>query len=308
MSTDAGGVQRDQIQVAMVMIVVAMLILPSIDIIAKWLSSSIAAGQVGWSRFALQTIFMWPLMMRLPGRWLVSNMWVHAARGAAIALATLLFFSAVKWLPVADAIAIFFVEPLIVTLLAVVFLHEHVGWRRLSAISIGLIGALLVIRPNFEQFGWAAALPLGTALSFAVYILITRSISQREDPAAMQFYAGVFAWIAMSIALFIGNLLGMPVLTVVWPTLTQWSLLLLLGVIATIAHLLLVHAFKRAPIGVLAPFQYIEIIGATALGWVFFGDFPDTLTWCGVAIITLSGMYVFHRERKLAESRIEKRQ
>ncbi len=284
----------------MVLMIIAMLILPGIDAIAKWLSPTIAAGQIAWSRFFFQTLLMLPLFFRVPGRVLGPDRWLHAARGALIALATLLFFAALKFLPVADAIAIFFVEPLFLTLLAALFLGETLGWRRLSAVGVGLAGALLVIRPNFHAFGWAAALPLGTAGCFAVYLIITRQLAQREDPVRMQFYAGVFGALVMSAALGFGALADAPVLIAVWPSVTEWALLAGLGLIATTGHLLVVHAFKRAPAGILAPFQYVEIIGATVLGLVIFGDFPDLLTWCGVAVIVASGIYVFHRERTLA--------
>ena len=292
---------KNQVQTAMIMMFVAMLMLPGIDAIAKWMSDTVAAGQVAWARFMVQSVLMFPLVLGIRGKPFASGVWVHVARGFMIALATLLFFAALKYLPVADAIAIFFVEPLMVTLLAAVFLKEKVGWRRLSAISVGFIGALLIIRPNFEQFGWPAALPLGTAASFAIYILLTRSISQREDPATMQFYAGLFGGAIMTVVLAVGTLWRIPVLTAVWPSNTEWLLLVGLGAIATAGHLLVVHAFKRASVSVLAPFQYIEIISATALGFIFFGDFPDILTLCGVAIIISSGMYVFYRERKLSE-------
>jgi drug/metabolite transporter (DMT)-like permease len=116
----------------------------------------------------------------------------------------------------------------------------------------------------------------------------------------MQFYAGVFGGIVMSVALAAGEVANISVLSFVWPDRWQWMLLAGLGVIATSGHLLVVHAFRRAPAGLLAPFQYVEIIGATFLGLVFFGDFPDATTWVGVAIIVSSGMYVFHREATLA--------
>ncbi len=297
LATAPAGTQTER---AMVLMIIAMLILPGIDAIAKWLSPTIAAGQIAWSRFFFQTLLMLPLFLRVPGRVLGPDLWLHAARGALIALATLLFFAALKFLPVADAIAIFFVEPLFLTLLAALFLGETLGWRRLSAVGVGLAGALLVIRPNFHAFGWAAALPLGTAGCFAVYLIITRQLAQREDPVRMQFYAGVFGALVMSAALGFGALADAPVLIAVWPSVTEWALLAGLGLIATTGHLLVVHAFKRAPAGILAPFQYVEIIGATVLGLVIFGDFPDLLTWCGVAVIVASGIYVFHRERTLA--------
>jgi len=284
----------------MTLMVLAMLILPGIDAIAKWLSSTISSGQVAWSRFFFQTLLMLPLFLRTRGPILTPALPLHALRGALIALATLLFFSALKYLPLADAISIFFVEPLILTLLGALFLGESVGWRRLTAVAVGFAGSLVVIRPSFSALGLPALLPLGTALSFAVYLILTRKLAQREYPERMQFYAGVFGGIVMSVALAAGEVADITVLSFVWPDRWQWMLLAGLGVIATSGHLLVVHAFRRGPAGLLAPFQYVEIIGATILGLVFFGDFPDATTWVGVAIIVSSGMYVFHREATLA--------
>jgi S-adenosylmethionine uptake transporter len=278
----------------------AMLILPGIDAIAKWLSNGISSGQIAWSRFFFQSLLMLPLFLRTRGAIVTPALPLHALRGALIALATLLFFSALKYLPLADAISIFFVEPLILTLLSALFLGEPVGWRRLTAVAVGFAGSLIVIRPSFSALGPPALLPLGTALSFAVYLILTRKLAQHEYPERMQFYAGVFGGIVMTAALAAGSVTDVAVLSFVWPDRLQWVLLAALGVIATGGHLLVVHAFRRAPAGVLAPFQYVEIIGATILGLVFFGDFPDATTWLGVVIIVASGMYVFHREASLA--------
>jgi len=136
---------------AMLMMIVAMLALPGIDAIAKWLAGSISSGQVTWSRFFFQIIFMSPLLLRTRGPWFTPALWLHAARGAMIAFATLFFFSGLAHLPMADAIAIFFIEPLLVTLLSALFFGEAIHWRRISAISLGLAGALIIIRPTFSE-------------------------------------------------------------------------------------------------------------------------------------------------------------
>ena len=290
----------NQTSKAMTMMIIAMLMLPGIDAIAKWLSSSISSGQVTWARFFFQVLLMLPLFLRSKGTWRLPVMALHAARGSLIALATLLFFSGLKYLPIADAISIFFIEPLLVTLLSAVLLGESVGWRRLTAIAIGFVGAMIIIRPGFEAFGWPVLLPVGTALCFSFYIILTRSLAQSEDPVRMQFFTGVFGCVVMSLALVTGAYMDIPVLASVWPDLTQWALLAGLGVIATTGHLLVVHAFRHAAVGVLAPFQYIEIVGATVLGFFIFNDFPDPTTWLGVSIIAASGIYVFRRESRLS--------
>ena len=281
----------------MVLMVLAMLMLPTIDAIAKWLSSSIPAGQVTWCRFALQTLFMLPLAARLSWRVAPLDLMLNALRGALLAATTLVFFAALRYLPMADAISIFFVEPLILSVLAALFLGESIRWRRISAVCAGLLGAIIVIRPNFQALGWPAMLPLAAAMCFACYLLLTRRVALRDDPARMQFFAGAFGLIAMTIVLAIGHAAHLEVLTIVVPSAAQWGLLLVLGAIASFGHLLVVHAFKRAPAAVLAPFQYLEIVGATILGWAVFGDFPPAMNWVGIATIVLAGLYVFHRER-----------
>lgn len=284
----------------MSLMLVAMLVLPGIDAIAKWLSGAIPAGQIAWSRFLFQTILMLPLFLRTRGAMATRALPMHALRGTLIALTTLLFFAALKHLPLADAISIFFVEPLILTLLSALILAEPVGLRRLTAVAVGFVGALIVIRPSFSALGAPALLPLGAALSFALYLMLTRKLAQHELPERMQFYAGVFGAVAMTLALLIGAAADIAVLGVVWPSPSQWLLLAGLGVIATGGHLLVVHAFRWAPAGLLAPFQYVEIVGATILGLLIFDDFPDLTTWVGVAIIVGSGLYVFHREATIA--------
>ena len=291
---DDGG---SQTPLAMGLMVSAMLMLPGIDAIAKWLSGEIPPAELTWFRFAVQSLLMFPLALRVRGPVRLGDFGVHALRGILLALTTVIFFTALRHLPMADAIATFFVEPLILTMLAAAFLGEPVGWRRVSAVLAGLGGAVLVIRPGFAAFGWPSLLPLGAAISFALYLLLTRRMAMREDPARMQLFAGLFGLAFMSAVLAAGHLLGTAALAPTWPRTDQWLLLIGLGVIATVGHLLVVHAFKRAPAVLLAPFQYLEIVSATLLGLALFGDFPDLLTWLGIAVIVGAGLYVFHRER-----------
>ena len=282
--------------------VIAMLMLPCIDAIAKAVSSHVASGQVVWSRFFFQSLFLLPFVFRQGQGFYIVKPWLHVARGVLIATATLFFFSALKYLPIADSIAIFFVEPLILTLLSAVFLKETIGWRRITAVLVGFVGALIVIRPGYAVFGSVALLPLAAAVSFACYMVLTRTLAQIQSAVSMQFYAGIFGVLMMTAALALGNNFGIEVLTPVWPTAQEWLLLLLLGIIATTGHMFVVNAMRLAPANVLAPFQYLEIISATILGFIFFNDFPDPTTWLGVAIIVGSGVFVYYRERLAARA------
>ena len=300
MSASEGRTAERNVERAMLIMVAAMLLLPAIDALAKVLAATVPAGLIAWSRFAFQTTLLAPDALRKRRSAQRGLQLTHAARGALLALTTLMFFAAVRVLPLAEAISIFFVEPLILTLLSAVLLRESIGWRRISAVVIGFAGALIIIRPSYEIFGPHALLPLGAAFCFALYLILTRRIAPREDPTTMQFHAGFFGFLVMSAGLAIGWGLDIAVLTPVWPTLPEWGLLALIGIVATVGHQMVVHAFRRAEAAILAPFQYLEIVGATTYGFILFGDFPDATTWLGVAIIVGSGFYVFHRERTLA--------
>lgn len=289
---------RDKnIEFAIALMVIAVLILPAIDAIAKLLSATVPAGQVAWARFVFQVAIMAPFVMAAYRRAPVANLGVQALRGVLIATTTVLIFAAVKVMPIADVIAIFFVEPLIVTLLSAIFLGERIGWRRVLAAVVGFAGALVVVRPSYDLFGLTAILPLGAALCFAVYIVLTRRLARNQDPVVMQFNSGLSGLLFMSAALVIGHAFEIPVFEPVWPTAWEWGLLALSGAIATAGHFMMAVAFRHVEAGVLAPFQYLEIVGATAYGLWLFGDFPDGITWVGIAIIVGSGLYIFHRER-----------
>ncbi|MCB9947238.1 MAG: DMT family transporter [Rhodospirillaceae bacterium] len=298
----AATTTRRDVETGMLIMAVAMLMLPGIDAFAKLLSATVPPGQVALARFFFQTVLMLAGLLACGRRLTRVHLGVNAGRGLAMAGATLCFFWGLKYLPIADAIAIFFVEPLILTLLSAVFLRERIGWRRLTAIAIGFVGALIVIRPSYEVFGWAAVLPLCAAVSFATYLLLTRYAAPGGDALAMQFYAGLFGGIVICVALAFGAVSDIPILQLVRPTAGEWLMMTGVGVIATTGHIMVVIAFSRAQAGVLAPFQYLEILSATVLGLMIFDDFPDATRWFGVAVIIASGLYVFHRERKLARA------
>lgn len=297
-TASAANIGARSLSQGMIFMVLAMLMLPGIDALAKLVSGSVSAGQTAWARFFFQIILLGPVIWWQGGLTLDRTIWAHAARGFLIALATLLFFAALKVMPLADAIAVFFVQPFIVTLLAALILGEAFGWRRMVAIAIGFGGALLIIKPSYEAFGLTALLPVGTAISFAFYVILTRWLVQTASPLSMQFLAGVFGLITMTIALAFGDAYRIAVLTPTWPGTTEWQLLALLGIIATTGHVLVVMAYSRASVATLAPFQYLEIVSSATLGYLLFSDLPDLLTWVGIFIIVSSGMFVFYRERR----------
>ncbi|HEU0223567.1 MAG TPA: DMT family transporter, partial [Paracoccaceae bacterium] len=225
---------------------------------------------------------------------------LHLIRSAFLAASTLFFFAALAHMPVADAIAVFFVEPFILTLLSGLLLGEPVGWRRYLACAIGFAGALLVIQPSFAEIGWPAAYPLATALLFAIYLVLTRSMAPNRDPFDLQAWTALGGTLILALLLALFENTGQPALDPIPPPAFTLPWLLGIGVMATISHLFITAAFRAAPASVLAPLQYLEIVAATLLGLLVFGDFPDSLTWAGVAIIVGSGLFVAWRERLAA--------
>jgi drug/metabolite transporter (DMT)-like permease len=173
-----------------------------------------------------------------------------------------------------------------------------VGWRRRLAVAAGFVGALIVIRPSYGVFGPIALLPLAAASLFAVYLLLNRRLARFDTPLTMQFSAGVAGTLTMTLLLPLGAALGEENLTPSAGDAWAWTLMASIGLLATFGHLMVVQAFRAAPASLLAPFQYLEIVSATILGYALFGDFPDPWKWLGIAIIVASGVYVFWRESR----------
>ena len=278
----------------------AMIVLPGMDATAKYLSTSISPLQVTWGRFFFQTVVLLPIIIVIEGwRGLWPNRLAgNVARGALIAIASLMYFTAVKFMPLADAMAIFFVEPMILTLLSALILKEEVGWRRRIAVVVGFIGAMIVIRPSFADVGPVALLPLAAATLFSFYLILTRRLVTSDSGLTMQFVAGVTGAVILSAVLAGTVVLDLPDLRPSAGTPKVWALLFTIGFIAALGHLMVVQAFQRLPVSVLAGFQYIEIVTATLLGLWLFGDFPDMTTWVGIAVIVGSGLYIYWRERR----------
>lgn len=285
-----------RVAAGLTMMAIAMVTVPAMDAVAKYLSATLPPVQISFGRFVVPTLLLLPVILWRAGlRGLVPpDFWMHCARGAGISLATVFFFSALKEMPMADTAAIFFIEPLILTIFSAVFLGERIGWRRMLAVAIGFAGAMIVIRPSFAEVGLVALMPVGAALCFAGYMILTKIMAGRSDPWTMQFMAGVSGSALMGLLMLIG--LGPEGITTPGPQ--ELGLLVALGLMAIAGHTLIIMALQRVDAAGVAPFQYLEIIGATFWGYVVFSDFPDAVTWLGVAIIVGSGIFVYIRERK----------
>lgn len=303
----ADSVADNNIQSGMLLMLAGTMIVPGMDAIAKYLGNSVSALQITWGRFFFQSLLFGLILLFVDKRHrqLPANTGAHALRGLLLAIATMLFFWSLNYLPLADAIAIFFIQPMILSLLAALFLGEQIGWPRRIAILCGFAGAMLIIRPGSASFSLYAFLPMLTALFFSCYLVLTRAYARGESPIAMQLYSGISAMVILTVALMIVEF-RLPGLPMHWvnPSRTQWALLFGIGLIAAIGHLLIVMGMSRAPASVLAPLGYSEIVAATLLGWLVFGDWPDLWTISGIIIIVASGLYVFRREQRLSRHRV----
>jgi drug/metabolite transporter (DMT)-like permease len=278
-----------------------MAVLPVMDAIAKYMATfeTMSPGQVTFYRFFFQFLALLPIAFFVPGALRGGKRpWMNLLRGALHAAASLMFFMAVKYMPLADVFAIYFVEPFMLTMMSALFLGEKVGWRRWLAIVIGFGGAMIVIQPSYAIFGWTALLPVACAFLFTLYLFLNRAIGDADSPLTMQFVAGVGGTLFTAAALLLGHFVYPAEFEASLPSSGMGLLLLVtLGSISGYVHLLVVRAFRLAPLSLLAPFQYFEIISATVLGYLLFSDFPTMSKWLGIAVIVASGLFIIWRER-----------
>lgn len=222
----------------------------------------------------------------------------------AIVLRTLLYiggiglmFTSLRYLPLADAVAIAFVMPFIMLLLGHVFLGEEVGPRRITACAVGFVGTLMVIQPSFADVGARALLPVGVAFLFAFFMLITRQVAKAVEPMALQAITGALASMVLLPALFLGTWLGWGDIKFAPVNTGEAWMLLGMAVIGSIAHLLMTWSLRLAPSATLAPMQYLEIPFATIIGYLIFRDLPNGLAAIGILVTISAGLYIIARER-----------
>ncbi|MFC6638701.1 EamA family transporter [Sulfitobacter sp. JBTF-M27] len=279
------------------------IVAPIGDAVAKLLGTSVPIGEVVLVRFGLQALMLFPLVW-ISGRiWRMRGriVWLTLLRTLLHIIGIAAMFTALRYLPLADAIAIAFVMPFFMLLLGRFVLHEEVGLRRLVACLVGFFGTLLVIQPSFATVGWPALLPVFVAINFSVFMLITRQIAKETDPIGLQAVSGVMAVALILPLLLLGSLWKLKPLEMIAPDAKEWTLLMAIGVLGTVAHLLMTWALRFAPSATLAPMQYLEIPFATILGLVIFQDLPDPLATAGIAVIMAAGLYIIMRERATAQ-------
>ena len=263
-----------------------------LDATAKWLSQFYPTGQVVWARYTVGTLFAIAYAARSLGfrMFHTTRPWLQVARGALLVICTALNFVALRYLPLADTLALLFTSPLMTCALSVPLLGEKVGWRRWSAIGVGFAGILLIVRPGFAEVHWSMLCAVGSAFFGALYNIATRRVAGYDHAMVSLVYVSL-----------IGALIATPALAMGWSTPMgwHWLLFLALGICGGFGHLLLINAFSNAPASTLAPFSYTQILWTTILGYLLFDRLPDLWTVAGIAVIICSGLYLLHRERVL---------
>lgn len=292
----------DRILPGVVLMLAFCAIAPLIDVAAKMAAQSVTVSQITLFRLIFQALLMLPVVLALRQSLVLTGRQLRLLAFRAIALigSTWFFVAAVAVMPIADALAIVFVEPFILLALGFVLFGEQVGPRRIIASIVGFGGALLVIQPNFAVFGTVALYPLATAACFAAYMLLTRHISREVAPEAMQLHTALLGTVLFLPLVALGHAIDFTPMTISATTPQVWLQIFGVGLAATVSHMAITYALRFAPSATLAPLHYLEIVAAVALGWFFFGDWPNPLSWVGIAVITAAGLYIIAREQTVA--------
>jgi drug/metabolite transporter (DMT)-like permease len=277
---------------AILLLLGALTLLPIMDGCAKLLSESLSVYEITWARYFFHWIFLLPILLARYS-WSAfrpARMTMQLGRSAILLVGTTLFFFGLSYMPVADTLALFFISPLVATLLSALLLKERVGPRRLGAVLVGFIGALIILNPGFGVFRWPALFSIGSGLCYGFYAIATRKLAGTAPPLVTAGFTALVGAVVMS--------LSAPLYWVT-PNLFQVAIMMLIGLIAAAGHYLVILAYERAEASLLAAFAYYEIVMAVIVGFVMFGDFPDFRTWVGIAVLAASGIYISLRERQL---------
>jgi drug/metabolite transporter (DMT)-like permease len=279
---------------AILLIVASVLCFTILDAVVKFLTQRYPVPLLVWARYAVQALAMalWLLPQMGTALLRTNRLGMHLVRAAILPFSSLCFFSALKYLPLAEATAINYSTPVLVIILAVIFLGERMTRSRIALVIAGIAGMFLIVRPGSDVFQGAALLALGAAVFYGVFQILTRTLAS-EDSRVLLFYPAIVGTLMMTVAL---PWYGVAV-EVTWP---DALLIVAAGLLGTVGHFLFILAFQRAPASALTPFTYMQLVWATLVGWVVFGTFPDAWTVAGMAVIAGSGLLIALHERRRA--------
>lgn len=293
---------QDRILPGIVLMLAFCVLAPLLDAASKLATATIPVGQITAARFVVQGALMVPvaLLMRLSWHVPPRVLALITLRALFLIASTFGFVAGVQFMPIADALAIVFVEPFILLILGRLIFGDHIGPRRIIASLVGFAGSMLVIQPSLAAFGTVALYPLISAFAFAFYMLVTRAIAAEVHPVIQQLHTSIAGAVICVPAMLAFDGTGLRMFDPVVPQGWAWLWLFGVGFWAAASHMCMTLALKYAPASTLAPIHYLEIVTAVALGYAVFGDFPNALTWLGMGIIIASGLYIIYRERVTA--------
>jgi drug/metabolite transporter (DMT)-like permease len=281
------------------------------DVAIKFLSGGYALHQVVLIRSVIGLFIIMAVIAPFTSGWAIARtkrLKMHILRGLCVVFANMTFFLGLAAMPLADAVAIFFVSPLVITLFSVVFLGEVVGPRRWAAIAVGLIGVLVMMRPGTAAFQVASLLPLAAAVCYAGLHILTRRIGGTESAATMAFYIQVvFLFVGVSFGLIAGDgrfgdqsdlSLAFLFRAWSWPAVADYPIFLLIGAGTAVAGYLISQAYRVAEASYVAPFEYLALPMAVVWGVVVFDEFPDLWDFVGMALILGAGLFMVWREAR----------
>lgn len=281
------------------------------DVAIKFLSGGYALHQVVLIRSVIGLFIIMAVIAPFTSGWAIARtkrLKMHILRGLCVVFANMTFFLGLAAMPLADAVAIFFVSPLVITLFSVVFLGEVVGPRRWAAIAVGLIGVLVMMRPGTAAFQIASLLPLAAAVCYAGLHILTRRIGGTESAATMAFYIQVvFLFVGVSFGLIAGDgrfgdqsdlSLAFLFRAWSWPAVADYPIFLLIGAGTAVAGYLISQAYRVAEASYVAPFEYLALPMAVVWGIVVFDEFPDLWDFVGMALILGAGLFMVWREAR----------
>ncbi|HWS12103.1 MAG TPA: DMT family transporter [Rhodocyclaceae bacterium] len=282
---------------AIALFLMAMLLFATLDTTAKHLAQTFPVPMLVWARYTFHFLLMLLVLgWSMRGRLIATRHPVEQVLRALLLVATTGFgVAALRIMPLAESTAIFFVAPLIVTVLAVPLLGEAVGGRRYVAVLAGFAGVLLIARPGGTLPAAGVAAALVAAVAYSGYQILTRRIARHENAVTMVFYTALVGTAVMTLALpwyWSGPM----------PDWRQALLICSLGIYGGTGHFLLTRAFRLAPASTLSPFQYVQLVWATLLGWLVFGQLPDGLSMAGGLVIAASGVAIALDERRSGAS------
>ena len=270
---------------AILLLVSGVTLFGVMDGLGKFLAGDYSVVQVVWARYAFAVPIVLLAARRSTWRNPFGNgsSWLQAGRALLPLLASALVILGLALMPLADFTAISFASPLLVAALSRPLLGEKISFHTWAGVVCGFAGVLTIVRPGLGTIAWAAVFPLGTALFFALYQVLTRLVSRGDDPVVTLLWT-----------IAVGLVLTTPLLPVSWRTVADpdWLLLILSGVLFGIGQHLLIRAFSIAPAAILTPFTYAQIVAAIVFGAVVFGDLPDFWTILGTALVVGAGLFV----------------